>query len=69
MKQLGNLAIICAQRPEILLQVQKGEATVHVGEGPNRTALRCAWDDDRKISEIIYELNFGEHRRKGGTAR
>ena len=36
MKQLGNLAIICAQRKSVLLQIQGGMASVFVGAGPNR---------------------------------
>ena len=29
MKQLGNLAVICAQRPELLLQLRDGLVSVH----------------------------------------
>ena len=36
MKQLGNLAIVCAQRPEVLMQIHGGIVTVHVGCGPER---------------------------------
>ncbi len=60
MKQLGNLAVVCAKHPEVLLQVYDGQATVHVGQGPERTVLCAAWDDDDKISRIIHELNFGK---------
>ena len=31
MKQLGNLAIVCAKRPEVLMQIHGGIVTVHVG--------------------------------------
>ena len=31
MKQLGNLAVICAQRPELLMQLRSGLGT---GEKP-----------------------------------
>ena len=34
MKQLGNLAIVCAKRPEVLMQIYGGEVAVHVGTGP-----------------------------------
>ena len=39
MKELGNLAIICARRSDVLLQVQDGIVTVHVGAGHERAAL------------------------------
>ena len=61
MKQLGNLAIVCARRPETLLLVCNGRIAVHVGQGPDRTSMCAAWDDDEQISRIIYELNFGKH--------
>lgn len=62
MKQLGNLAIVCAHRPEILLQIYQGQVSVHVGAGPDRTTLFAVWDDDAEIEHIIYELNFGKYR-------
>ena len=62
MKQLGNLALACARRPEVLLQLYNGQVTVHVGQGPDRAVLCTAWDDDAQICRIIYELNFGQHR-------
>lgn len=61
MKQLGNLAIVCAKRPEVLLQIYNGQATVHVGQGSERAALCAAWDDDEQIGSIIYELNLGKY--------
>lgn len=62
MKQLGNLAIICAKRPEVLLQIYDGFASVYVGQGPNRAVLSAAWDNDAEIRRIIHELNFGRYR-------
>ena len=56
MKQLGNLAVVCAQRKDVLLEIRDKSATVCVGGHPPRVAH---WDDDEKISEIIHELNFG----------
>lgn len=64
MKQLGNLAIVCAQRPEVLMQLHEGRVTVYVGSGPERAAMHCAWDDDTQIKRIVYELNFGNHAEK-----
>ena len=46
MKQLGNLAVVCAQR---------------TGEGPERAVLTAKWDDDETIQSIIRELNFGRY--------
>ena len=36
MKQLGNLAVICAQRPELLLQLRDGLVSV---QAKNRAAM------------------------------
>jgi len=60
MKQLGNLAVICAQRTNVLLQILSGKATVFVGSGPGRKSITVNWDDDDRISEVIQKLNFGE---------
>jgi len=61
MKQLGNLAIVCAKRPEALLLVCNGRIAVHVGQGPDRASMCAAWDDDEQIGRIIHELNFGKY--------
>ena len=62
MKQLGNLAIVCARRKNTLLQIQGGSVAVFVGEGPHRAALAARWDDDEMIEIIVRELNFGRFR-------
>lgn len=67
MKQLGNLALVCARRPSVLMQIHDGEVTVHVGAGPERATLRATSDDNAAISEIIRELNFGRYARKGAA--
>ncbi len=64
MKQLGNLAVVCARRPEVLMQVHGGEVSVHVGAGPERAVMHTTWDNDTEISRVIYELNFGKYREK-----
>lgn len=64
MKQLGNLAIICAKRPEMLMQIYNGTVCVHVGEGPNREHLQAAWDDDAAINKMIHEINHGKYAEK-----
>ena len=72
MKQLGNLAIVCAQRRDTLLQILDGMATVHVGHGPERIAITADWHDDAKIMGLVYELNHGSLSDKninsGGNA-
>ena len=64
MKQLGNLSIVCAQCTDVLMQIYGGQMSVHVGEGPERTSLFAAWDDDEVIQRIIHELNFGRYAIK-----
>lgn len=68
MKQLGNLAIVCARNPEVLMQLSNGIVSVHFGTGPDRKTVSAKWEDDAAISGIIRELNFGRGagRRKAG---
>lgn len=61
MKQLGNLAIVCAMRPDVSLQLYDSRVAVHVGQGPKRAVMAAAWDDDQSINEMIRELNFGSY--------
>lgn len=70
MKQLGNLAIVCANRPDVLMQLYKGKVSVHFGTGPCRDSLIAKWDDDTAITKLIYELNYGKYadKRKGNQA-
>ncbi len=65
MKQLGNLAMVCARRPEVMLQIYGGQAAVHVGAGSDRATLATAWDNDAEINNIIRELNFGKYAASG----
>lgn len=60
MKRIGNLAVVCAKRPDVLLQVYDGMVSVYVNFGPERTYMMAAWDDDQKISQIVHELNHGK---------
>lgn len=62
MKQLGNLAIVCAQRKDTLLQMLNGTVCVHLASGSDRSTLSAEWDDDTKITAIIHELNFGKYK-------
>lgn len=65
MKQLGNLAIICAQRKDLTFVMLRGLVNVIVRSGESSyDTLTVAWDDDETISEIIHELNFGKYAEK-----
>lgn len=64
MKQLGNLAIVCAKRPDVLLQIYEGCASVYVGEGPKRAAMTAEWDDDEAICGFVHELNYGIYAKE-----
>jgi len=61
MKQLGNLAMVCVRRPDVLLQILNGQATVFIGRGSERKRMTTAWDDDEQVQKIIHELNFGKY--------
>ena len=60
MKQLGNLAVVCAAKKGVLLQIHNGVVSVHYGEGPTRETATVRWDDDEAIRAIVQELNFGK---------
>ena len=65
MKQLGNLAIVCAQRNDIVFLMQYGEIHIEVRKSKkSRKTLIAAWNDDEAIHEIIHELNFGKYAEK-----
>ena len=68
MKQLGNLAIVCANRPEVLMQIYGGKVAVLVGAGPDRAVMFTTWDDDAEITRIIHDLNFGKYKSKEGLS-
>ena len=60
MKQLGNLAIVAASHTDCMLQIFDEQVTVHTGEGNDRKSYTCNVWDDRRISEIVRIINFGE---------
>ena len=66
MKQLGNLAIICAQRQDIVLLLQRGKVSVYRDTLAEPSRLSAAWDNDAEIEKIIHELNFGVFAAKKG---
>lgn len=64
MKQLGNLAIVCAKRPDILLQIYDGYVSVHVGEGTKCASMVAKCGDDEAISGFIHEINYGRYAQQ-----
>ena len=64
MKQLGNLAIVCARRSDVLLQIQGDVVCIYIGTEPQREAISLNWDDDVKIMELIQKLKFGKYAEK-----
>lgn len=71
MKQLGNLAVVCATKKDVLLQIHNGVVSVHYGTGPARETATVKWDDDVAIRKIVKELNFGtgaEYRKEREAA-
>lgn len=62
MKQLGNLAVVCARRKNILMKIINGCVAVYVGANSEGPVMQAPWDDDKKISAMIHELNFGKYK-------
>lgn len=60
MKQLGNLAIVCAQRKDVTLRIEQGRVMVLLDGTYAPTAFSADWDDDKTILSVIHELNFGQ---------
>ena len=59
MKQIGNLAIVCARRKDVTLRIEQGRAMVLLEGTYAPTAFSADWDNDETILSIIPELNFG----------
>ena len=65
MLQLGTLAIICAFRPDVSLNISNGMTTLCVGEhGPVRREFAIDWENNDLVSQIIYELNHGSLQKE-----
>ena len=59
MKQIGNLAIVCARRKDVTLRIEQGRVLILLEGAYAPTAISADWDDDETILSIIHELNFG----------
>ena len=46
------------KRQDVLMQIYGGQVSVHVGEGPERTSLFAAWDDDEVMQRIIQRWSI-----------
>lgn len=64
MKQLGNLAVVCAQRSDVKLDIFDGGVTVRVCRLPKEIVHILPWDDDNAVRGLVYELNHGRLKRK-----
>ena len=65
MKQLGNLAIVCARRSDVILMVIEGEVHVYPqGSASITPPFTAAWDDDDAILSIIHDLNFPDEESR-----
>lgn len=62
MKELGNLAIVCAKRRDLQLEIKQGTVAVHFNFNPRWETIHVEWKDDKKIADIIRELNFGKYK-------
>lgn len=65
MKQLGNLVMVCAQRRAVEFWMESGEVRVTFHRFPGAPSFYLRWDDDKKIEEIIREMNFGKYAGEG----
>lgn len=61
MKKLSELAIVCAKRPDVLLQVYEGFVCVYVGVSPERGSMVAKCDDEEAIGRMLHELNSGKY--------
>ena len=64
MKQIGNLAIVCARRKDVPLRIEQGRVMVLLDGIYAPTAFSADWDDDETILSVIHELNFGQYAPK-----
>ena len=61
MKELDNVTILCAKRSDALMQIYKGQVTVHVYRGMGREVFHADWKDEKSLQGIIHALNHGAY--------
>ena len=59
MKQLGNLAIVCAKRADVSLHISEGQVFVCC-DTISPQPWSAPWNDDNAILTMIRKLNFGD---------
>ena len=64
MKQLGNLAIVCAKRKDVMMCLYHGSVHVSAGGAHDAKVATAPWDNDEKILKIVHALNYGEMAEK-----
>ena len=64
MKQIGNLAIVCARRKDVTLRIEQGRVKVLLSGTYAPAAFSADWDYDETILSVIHELNFGRYTPK-----
>lgn len=63
MKQLGNLAIVCAKRADVSLQISEGQVFVRY-DTISPQPWSAPWNDDNAILAMIRKLNFGDSTKE-----
>ena len=64
MKQIGNLAIVCARRKDVTLRIERGRVMVLLDGTYAPTAFSANWDDDETILSVIHEMKTEEWQEK-----
>ncbi len=54
MKQIGNLAIVCARRKDVTLRIEQGRVKVLLSGTYAPAAFSADWDDDETILSVIH---------------
>ena len=49
MKQIGNLAIVCARRKDVTLRIEQGRVKVLLSGTNAPAAISADWEDDETI--------------------
>ena len=64
MLQFGNLAMVCANRPDVALVISNGMTILYVGDGPGRKKICIDWQNNDIVSSFIHELNHGSLQKE-----
>ena len=64
LKQIGNLAVACAHRRDVKMEVFDHGVIVRIWQPPREVTHYFPWDADNAISQLVYELNHGNYAIK-----